>query len=76
MTQTDVTNRAGTASLLMSFEEAAGMLPGTTALSLRKELKRSSELGRELLPFVVRISERRQYFNRSKFMAWLKAKAA
>lgn len=59
----------------MSFEEAVRFLPGMTVAGLRKELERGSALGRELLPFVVKLSERRRYFKRTAFMDWLRLKS-
>ena len=59
---------------LMTFEEAARLLHLTVA-GLRKELERGSELGQELLPFVVKLSERRRYFKRAAFMDWLRSKS-
>ena len=58
----------------MALEEVAELLHLTVA-GLRKELERGSELGRELLPFVVKLSERRRYFKRAQFVDWLRTKS-
>jgi hypothetical protein len=61
---------------LMGFEEAAAFIPGMTVGGLRKEIERGSALGRELLPFLVRFSQRRRYFKRQSFLAWLQSKSS
>lgn len=62
-------------SPLMTFAEAARLLSKSVG-AVRKELERGSALGLELLPFVVKLSERSRYFSRRKFLEWLQAQTS
>jgi hypothetical protein len=70
MTQTDTNGPPKTP--LMTCSEAADMLHMTLP-NLMKELNRGNELGQQLQPLMVRLSKRRIYINRPKFMAWIRS---
>lgn len=63
-------------SPLLSFEDAAGLL-FMSVDSLRRCFDRPSDkLAVALRPLVVEVSERRRYFRRREFFAWLDSKVA